>query len=853
MRPPPVSRLDKYHSKRDFKKTREPAAADYTAGDVDAPVFVIHKHAASHLHFDLRLEEDGVLRSWALPKGPSLKPGEKRLAVAVEDHPVDYGDFEGTIPKGQYGGGTVMIWDHGHWREKSERKKDRIDFELAGERLKGRWTLALMTGEAGEQGKNWLLIKRRDKAEPSAAPDDHDVSVMTGRTMEEIAAGAPSAIYDTPSLESAPGDVSGTRKRAMARAPKPQLATLSKKVPIGDGWLHEIKYDGYRILARLENGEAQLLTRNGKNWSARFDATRKAIEALPVQTALLDGEIVALDRDGISRFGVLQDAISRKRTDRLVYQIFDLLHLAQYDLRKAPLIERKRLLAELLENTGDHPRLRYTDHVIGQGPAFLKQAGAAALEGIISKKTDSTYNCGRSKLWRKIKMSHDAEFVVGGFTEPKGSRAGFGSLLLGIYEANDRLVYSGRVGTGFSVRQIDTIHAALRKIEIDACPFAEPVPDSAGAHWVEPVLVVDVTFSERSRTGVLRHPGFRGLREDREPTSIREQQSVKDRPKDRSKVSLPKQLPRSDASKTARGGKSVKLEGVRLTHPDRLVFPQAGISKLELARYYVAIADWILPELADRPLSLLRCPGGVDNDCFFQRHPREAIPDTVPRTEIADKNKSNAAYVYITTVADLVGLIQASALEIHPWGCRLDAIEKPDRLVFDLDPGPHVVWTEVIRVARTLGARLEALGLAAYPRLTGGKGLHLVVPIVRRSSWDDAKAFARAVCIAHVRDDPKRLTANMSKAKREGRIYLDYLRNGRGATAIASYSPRARVGAPVAVPIRWDELEADRRADHYDIPAVVKRLASLARDPWEGFDASTRQITRAMRDTVGMK
>lgn len=518
-----MSRLDDYRGKRDLERTGEPAGADNDAHEIDAPAFVIHKHAASHLHFDLRLEDEGVLRSWALPKGPSLTPGEKRLAVAVEDHPLDYGGFEGTIPKGQYGGGTVMIWDRGHWRENSRRKKDRIDFELVGEKLNGRWTLAQMSGKAGEQGKNWLLIKRRDKAEPIEAPGDDDMSVASGRTMAEIADGAPPAADDSPTLELNPGELDGARKRAMARSPKPRLATLSKKAPAGHGWLQEIKFDGYRILARLQDGQAQLLTRNGKNWSDRFAATRKAIEALPVDNALLDGEIVALDRGGISRFGVLQDAISRKRTDRLVYQIFDLLHLGEHDLRKAPLVERKRLLAELLENAGDHPRLRYTDHVVGQGPAFFEQARAAGLEGIISKTTDSTYSGGRSKQWRKTKISHDAEFVVGGFTEPDGARAGFGSLLLGVYEANDRFVYAGRVGTGFSDRQIDTIHAALREIENDVSPFADPVPDSAGSHWVEPALVVDVAFTERTRAGVLRHPSFRGLREDRCAATIRRQ------------------------------------------------------------------------------------------------------------------------------------------------------------------------------------------------------------------------------------------------------------------------------------------------------------------------------------------
>lgn len=851
-----MSRLDDYRGKRDFQRTGEPAGAEDTARDTEAPAFVIHKHAASHLHFDLRLEENGVLRSWALPKGPSLKAGEKRLAVAVEDHPLDYGEFEGTIPKGQYGGGTVMIWDAGHWRETSKRKKDRIDFELVGDKLTGRWTLAQMGGKAGDGGKNWLLIKRRDDSKPIDTPNEQDVSVASGRTMDEIAEGAPAATDDAPALELNPGALDGARERALARAPKPRLATLSKKAPAGDDWLHEIKFDGYRILAQLEDGKAQLLTRNGKDWSERFAATRRAIEALPVDNALLDGEIVALDRDGISRFGVLQDAISRKRTDRLVYQVFDLLHLGDHDLKKVPLIERKRLLADLFENAEEHPRLRYTDHVLGQGPAFFEQAGATGLEGIISKRVDSPYSGGRSKQWRKTKISHDAEFVVGGFTEPDGARAGFGSLLLGAYDHEDRFVYAGRVGTGFSDRQIETIHAALAKIETDTRPFAEPVPDSAGAHWVEPALVVDVGFTERTRAGVLRHPAFRGLREDREAGDIRWQDRLESPPSENANDDLPDRLPsrKARSGTPARGGgKAVKLEGVRLTHPERAVFPEAGITKLDLARYYMAIADWILPELARRPLSLLRCPGGLGEECFFQKHPRDAVPDSVPRIEIAEKNDTSATYVYVNSAADLVGLVQAGTLEIHPWGSQVDAVEKPDRLVFDLDPAPEVEWPEVIRVASTLRERLEALGLVPFLRLTGGKGLHLVVPITRHSSWDEAKTFTRAVCRMHARADRKRLTANMSKAKRRGRIYLDYLRNGRGATAIASYSTRAHPGAPVAVPIRWDELDPARRADHYDLQAVAKRLTSLTQEPWDGFETSARRITRAMREAVDIQ
>jgi bifunctional non-homologous end joining protein LigD len=840
-----MAKLDDYRQKRDFKRTTEPGGERTAGADPDNPIFVIHKHAASRLHFDLRLEQNGVLRSWAVPKGPSLTIGEKRLAVAVEDHPFEYKDFEGVIPKKDYGGGTVMIWDRGHWRETSNRKAGQLDFELHGEKLDGAWTLARMSGKAGDNGKNWLLIKRRDKGRRNdrvgnaiAPPGEDDVSIASGRTMDEIARGS------APKARSAPAAarvaaLDGARKKPLPREPTPRLATLSEAAPAGDDWLHELKFDGYRLLARLKDGGVRLLTRSGQDWSDRFPVLCDHLASLLVTSALLDGELVALDADGISRFGLLQEALSARRTETLVYQVFDLLYLEGFDLKQVALTDRKQTLADLL---GDDPPqgVRYTDHIRGQGPAFFESACQSGLEGIISKRADSPYSGGRSKQWRKTKCIQDAEFVVGGYTEPRGSRTGFGSLLLGAYHDDGAFVYAGRVGTGFSARQLDTLHTALEEIEVGQRPFQDPVPEAKTAHWVRPVLVVDVSFTERTRAGVLRHPRFRGLREDRDAADIRLWAN-----------STPKRVPRQ-RNGSRRRGRAVQVGGVRLTHPDRVLYEQMGTTKLDLARYYEAIQDWILPQLANRPLSLLRCPGGQEDGCFFQKHPREAIPGDVPRTEITEKDGTTATYVYVRTLADLIGLVQAGTLELHPWGSRVDAVDKPDLIVFDLDPSPGVNWREVLRVARNLRERLEQLGLTVFVRLTGGKGLHLVVPLKRRSGWDEVKAFARAVCDAQARDEPKRLTANMAKARRGGRIFLDYLRNGRGATAIASYSTRAHPDAPIAVPLRWDELDASRHSDDYHVDNLPRRLAALRADPWADFAAARRQITRSMRQAVGM-
>lgn len=845
-----MDKLQEYRRKRNFERTAEPVGA-LQANEVPGNLYVLHKHAASHDHFDLRLEQDGVLRSWALPKGPSLAPGEKRLAIEVEDHPLEYGNFEGIIPKQSYGGGTVMLWDRGSWTPKGKRNHDHIDFELKGERLQGAWTLTRMQGGKQKQdkhGKSWLLIKRSDdrrnnraKAQCPAVSVDDDRSIISGRSMQQIAENhddvQPSRSRTPHRTITPPATLAGARKAPLPRSPRPQLASLASQVPEHADWVHEIKLDGYRILARIENGNVTLLTRNGKDWTHRFPELARQLQTPPIESALIDGEIVAMAQDGTSSFRRLQELLSSRRTTTLIYQLFDLIHIDGYDLKQVPLTQRKQVLAEFHEAAGftHGSNIRYSDHIDSQGVAFFEQACQLGLEGIISKRASSTYQQRRSKDWLKVKCAVHEEFVIGGFTEPGGSRRGFGSLLIGIFDSAGRLDYAGRVGTGFNNRLLETLSDTLQRQVVPLSPFNDPIPDIRKVHWVHPSLVIEVEYTERTRDGRLRHPTFRGLREDREPEEIRMTAT-----KEKAKISRP----RADKEET-------QLLGVRLTTPDRILFPEQGLTKLDLARFYDAIQEWVLPQLVRRPLSLVRCPQGRDDECFFQKHPRAAIPDSVPRLDIAEK-RGHAEYLYIETAADLVALVQAGALEIHPWGSRIDALEHPDCLVFDLDPGPGVPWKAVLHIANTLRERLLSLGLESFVRTTGGKGLHLVVPLEPKADWDQAKAFAKAIAQHHANDDPKRLTANVSKTKRQGRIFIDYLRNGRGATAVASYTVRARKGAPVAVPVRWDELNAALRADRYTVENLRRRLAALRRDPWEDYTTAARPLDARLLKVVGV-
>ncbi len=798
-----MPRLDDYRRKRDFRRTPEPAGGTASAA---GGRYAVQRHAARRLHYDFRLELDGTLKSWAVPKGPSLDPAEKRLAVHVEDHPLEYGDFEGTIPAGEYGAGEVVLWDRGHWTPVGDAaagyRRGTLKFMLHGEKLRGGWTLARMGGRAGEGGRNWLLLKERDvEARPSTEGD-----IVLER----------------------PDSVAAIAHTALPARVRPQLATIADEPPAGDEWVHEIKYDGYRALCRVEAGRARVYTRSGQDWTARFGPVGPACAALPIEAAWLDGEVVVLDDDGRTRFEALQEALNGPRVGDLRYVVFDLLHLDGADLRPLPLEQRKRRLAQLLRRAGAGETLRYGDHVVGRGEAFLRQAVAHGLEGIVSKRRDAPHRDGRHPDWRKVRCHERGEFVVGGFTDPGGSRAGLGALLLGAHDGG-ALRYVGRVGTGLSDAQLRELRRRLDALARPASPF-EPFPDvPPRAHWTRPEVVCEVTFTNWTRDGRLRHPVFVGLREDKPAHEV-----VRERP------------PRAPVVKPRRSDDTIEIAGVRLSHPDRALWPEVEVTKAELARYYAAVADWILPHVAGRPLAVVRGPRGHAGATFFQKHLAPGMPSSIRSVRITDEEGAKE-HLVIDDAAGLVGLVQIDVLEIHVWGARADDVERPDRIVFDLDPDEELPWTVVVDAARAARLRLQHLGLDSMVKTTGGKGLHVVVPIAPRSAWPEVKGFARAVSADLARRLPEVFTINSAKAARRGKIYLDYLRNGRGATAVAPYSARARSGAPVAVPVAWRELGPRVRPAALTVRTVPGRLARLRADPWQGLASMRQSITPSMR------
>jgi bifunctional non-homologous end joining protein LigD len=831
--------LKDYLRKRDFSRTREPR------GQGDTPkagnLYVVQKHAATRLHYDFRLELDGVLKSWAVPKGPSLDPAAKRLAVQVEDHPLEYGAFEGMIPQGEYGGGTVMLWDRGTWEPEGDPAKDlaagKLAFTLRGEKLHGSWALAQMKDRDGNPTKNWLLIKHKDAVAVAESRysivEKQTLSVATGRSLEEIAAAARDRPVPPPAAAPPPDPAQLTNacRAPQPTAMKPQLATLVDEPPAGEAWLHELKLDGYRILAVIEAGRVTLLSRNGRDWTGKFAAVAEALQALPVLQAILDGEIVVLRPDGTSDFQALQDLLQGGGPGRaLCYYLFDLLHCNGYDLTMAPLLERKHLLQSLLARMAP-PRenIRFSDHIADSGSEVYRQACLLAAEGIVSKLAAGAYEQKRSRNWRKTKCLHRQEFIVGGWTEPGGSRPGFGALLLGYYDAGE-LVYAGRVGTGFTESTLRQLTGQLREIEQAGPPFRHP---PAGAdvrgvvHWVRPELVAEVEFREWTRENILRQASFKGLRQDKSPRDI-VRESPAGSPGDGNMSRQPAASGRKQSAADA------VVAGVRVSHPDKVLYPEQGVTKRALADFYAAIADFMLPHVIHRPLTLLRCPEGRQGECFYQKHLGEAMPAALRAVPIRDKD-GTAEYIVIDDIKGLISLVQLGVLEIHPWGSREIDLEKPDIVTFDLDPGPGLGWPEVIEGARFLRSRLEELGLVSFVKTSGGKGLHLVVPVEPRSGWAEAKAFARAVALDAARRRPDRFTAEMAKVKRPGRIFIDYLRNDRGATTVAAYSTRVGAGAPVSTPIRWDELNRTMTPDRYRIDNLPRRLTALKTDPWQDF------------------
>jgi bifunctional non-homologous end joining protein LigD len=893
--------LSEYQRKRDFTKTPEPAGSAARAAVAVPPAgalsFVVQKHAARRLHYDFRLELDGVLKSWAVPKGPSADPAEKRLAVHVEDHPLEYGGFEGVIPQGNYGAGASMIWDHGTWTPldrdpQAAYAKGALKFELHGHKLHGKWALVRMAGRdrgrgrsgrargghdrggdghGGQDRENWLLIKERDAAAAPGSGEaivaDNPRSAATGRTIEEIAADRdriwgpngeePAAGVKSRTAEARarvaaypdPAAIAGAKKARMPAEPRPLLACAAADAPDGPEWLHEIKYDGYRLLAQLVDGRIKLLTRGGLDWTAKFRALAARVAELPTAAALIDGEIMALEPDGISDFGRLQDAIATERTEGLVFYAFDLLYLDGWDLRGAALEDRKRALAALVPADADGI-LRYSDHQIGRGREFFRHACGYRLEGIVAKRRDSTYRAGRHDSWLKIKCANREEFVVIGFSDPAGGRQGLGALLLGYYDPSGELRYAGRVGTGFSDALLVQLRRRLDRLVQAACPV-KTLPKGAvvkGVHWTRPELVAEIRYAGWTSDAVLRHAAFEGLREDKSakevmrpmPSSTEIGEAAAPAAASATAAEQP------TAAKIARDGSAV-FEGVRLTHAERVLYPAEGLTKLDLARYYAAVADWALPHLKHRVLSLVRAPNGVGGELFYQKHAGAAVPAAVRRIEL-----DGEIQLAIEDLAGLLSLVQIGVLEIHPWGSTVDKLEQPDRITFDLDPDEGLPWQRVTEAAIETRDVLAGIGLTSFAKTTGGKGLHVVVPLAPRLGWDEIKAFTKAVVEDMAARRPDRYVVNQLKRMRRGRIYLDYLRNGRGATAVGAYSTRARPGATVSTPLFWDEVEAGIRPETFTVATIPSRLASLKSDPWAEIATLRQQITAAARKKYGL-
>lgn len=832
--------LREYARKRDFGETPEPDAAT-RARRSKKPIFVVQLHHARARHYDFRLEVDGALKSWAVPKGPSLRAGDKRLAVQVEDHPLAYARFAGDIPEGHYGAGHVDIFDHGTWKPESEPlsalAKGHLDFVLHGEKLRGRWTL-VRTHLSGKQPQ-WLLIKRSDDEVRDAEADDFVAAkpahvARRRSTTPAVRATSPGAkaasrgkVKRNATWHRRALALEGARDKPLPAGFAPELCTPQAAPPAGDDWLHETKWDGYRLLADLDDGVARLRSRNDLDWTQRLPHIAAAIEALPVASARLDGELIAADARGHSDFSALQRALEEGADARLRYLVFDLPALENIDLTRARLDARKALLASLLSasKAGATP-LAYSTHIVGHGAEVFAAAKRQGLEGIVSKRAGSGYTGSRSRDWLKIKHALSDEFVVLGYTAPKGSRSGFGSLLLARAERGS-LHYAGRVGSGFDDTQLVGLTKRLAALRQDAAVVELPahVPFSERAvQWVAPRIVVEVAYRGIAKEGLLRQASFLRLREDK---NVEDSGMTKP---------APERSAKARAQPTRRAGE------VTLTHPERVVFPGTRITKQDVADYYRAVARWMLPELVRRPLSVVRCPDGAGEACFFQKHHADSLGARVQAVRLKEKAGAGADYLYVDDIEGVIELVQMNALEFHPWGARVDEPDKPDRLVFDLDPAPGMEWTTVIAAARDVRLRLADAGLEGFPRLSGGKGVHVVVPIRRGPDWNQVKNFCGAFAEAMSAQKPMTYLATASKAKREGRIFIDWLRNARGATSVASWSLRARDGAPVAMLLSWTELGRTRSGHDFDLTRALRRAKSLRADPWKDFARAARAL-----------
>ncbi|WP_268800490.1 DNA ligase D [Pseudomonas huanghezhanensis] len=876
--------VSEYTRKRNFDITSEPAetpARRRSAKD-QALSFVIHKHDARNLHYDFRLELDGTLKSWAVPKGPSLDPKNKRLAVHVEDHPLDYAAFEGSIPEGQYGAGDVIVWDRGVWQPhgdpKVTYKAGKLKFTLIGEKLTGDWALVRTHLPGSGDKEQWLLIKEKDDAVRLA--DDYDIvadqpqSVVSSATVGD----AKARTGKTRTAAAAPAKPS--RKTAKAKAAKPestakkspaakksttakpaqipqkltpQLATLVDTPPAGK-WLYEIKFDGYRIMARIVGGEVTLFTRNGHDWTERMPLQAKALKAMKLGDGWLDGEMVMLNDAGLPDFQALQNAFETGRSKDIVYYLFDAPFLNGEDLRQTAVEDRRATLKKLLGKQRSR-LLRFSDAFTANHQDIVESACSLSLEGVIGKRAGSFYDGKRSPDWIKLKCKQRQEFVVVGFTRPQGTRTGFGALLLAVNEEGAGLVYAGRVGTGFSQNMLTELHKQMKALEQDASPLDKQLTSAQarGVHWIKPELVGEAEFGEWTRDGIIRHASFIALRTDKPASEV-----VHEHPKTPKDLKAPFK-PKASSTANAKGAAparrvakgNVEVEGVVISHPERVIDKDSGLHKIDLAQFYASISDWMLPHLVHRPVALLRCPEGVEGEQFFQKHSeRLAIPNIKQLDPALDPG--HARLMEIDSVQALVGAAQMGTIELHTWGATSDKIETPDHFVLDLDPDPALPWRSMIEATSMTLAVLDELGLEAFIKTSGGKGIHIIVPLARGADWDTVKAFSKAISQFIADKLPERFTAVMGPKNRVGKIFIDYLRNTRGASTATAYSVRARPGLPVSVPITREELPALKSAAQWNIANLQARLRKLKADPWAGY-RNKQRITKKMWKQLGAK
>jgi bifunctional non-homologous end joining protein LigD len=883
--------LDDYNRMRDFSATSEPVAVKRTGrknAKDHALQFCIQKHDASRLHYDFRLELDGALKSWAVPKGPSLDPKVKRLAVHVEDHPIDYATFEGSIPEGHYGAGDVIVWDRGVWIPQDDPAqayaKGRLKFELQGEKLAGLWNL-VRTHMPGKQ-EQWFLIKHQDGA---ARPEnEYDVvsaepdSVISERTIVAKAPKAGKSAKAKPVKKPAAAarqeksvQLTGAHKAKLPDQIKPELATLVEKAP-GGQWSYEVKFDGYRIMARIDHDEVKLFTRNGHDWTHKLPGQAKALAALGLESAWLDGEMVVADEQGVPDFQALQNAFEAGRSGNILYYLFDLPYLNGVDLRDVPVEERRAALATVL-NAHKDPMLRFSD-AFGEDPeALLNSACQMRMEGLIGKRLGSPYVSRRSSDWIKLKCKHRQEFVIVGFTEPKGSRSAFGALLLGLHDRDSgELRYSGKVGTGFTEATLRTIHEQLKPLQTKKPAVVNP-PSGAefkAVHWLKPRLLAEVAFAEITKDGSVRHAVFHGLRDDKPAKDITEERptAVKTTTAKTAKTTAAKttaektatekKSPAAKSSAAAKNTASAKKaepapsqiglgEGkVRITHPDRVIDASSGTTKVQLAEYYASVAEWILPQLKDRPVALVRAPDGIAGELFFQKNAERLA---IPGITTLDQKLTGQPMMVINNAEALIGAVQMSTVELHTWNATAENLDKPDRFILDLDPDPALPWKRMVEATQLTLSVLDELGLKAFLKTSGGKGIHLVVPLTRKLGWDEVKDFSHAIVSHMAKLLPERFTAVSGPKNRVGRIFIDYLRNGLGATTICAYAARTREGLPVSVPVYREEIAELKGGNQWNIHNVHERLAEVGDEPWADLKKTRQTITADMRRRVGMK